>query len=74
MLSYILLDVERKSQEDIKEKLLRFKFTVDRVNKTNGKYNIIARIITDNKSSLNNFISEQLNPLEEINKIETIIV
>ena len=74
MMSYLLLDVEKKSQGDIKKKLLRYEVTIDKVRKVRGKSRIIARVITDNRSCLKDFITEQIHPIMGVKEIETIII
>jgi DNA-binding Lrp family transcriptional regulator len=74
VLSYILLSVDRDMKQAVKSQLAKYEFTVDTVKEIDGKYNIIARVITDNNSRLQAFISERIDPLGGITKIETIKV
>ena len=74
MLSYLLLSVNGEVENQIREELSRFEFTVDSVNEGKGKYNIIARLVTNDQECLRNFISEQIDPLNGINEIKTIII
>lgn len=74
MMSYLLLDVENKSQGNIKKELLKYEITINQVRKVRGKSRIIARVITDNRSSLKDFITEHIYPMAGIKEIETIII
>jgi hypothetical protein len=74
MLSYLLLEVDSSLKDSVKDNLSKFEFTIDRVNTSAGRYNIVARVITDNQNRLSEFISEHLNPIKGINNIDVIIV
>jgi len=74
MLSYLLLTVERKMQEEIKDKLLGYEFTVDRINRGKGRYNLIARVVTNDEECLQSFISEQVDSMSGIKEVKSIII
>jgi hypothetical protein len=74
MLSYLLLSVEGKMKDIVKKELQRFEVTVNDVKEGKGKFNIIAKVVTDNNVRLNAFILEQLNKLNGIIQIEKIVI
>ncbi len=74
MLSYLLLSVEKVMQKNIKDKLKTFEFTIEKVEERRGKYNIVARVVTDNQSCLQEFVDEHVGPLSGIKRMETITI
>ena len=71
MLSYVFLDVDNIFKDDIKKELKSFDFTVDEVKEISGKYNILARVVTDNRFRLHKFIYDNIHNLTGVKKIKT---
>ena len=74
MKSYLLLEVNPVFKEDVKRELQKFDFTIDKINDVGGSYNVIARVVTDNKTTLNNFIHGELDSMLGVKKINTISI
>lgn len=74
MQSYLLLAVDKMSKEEVKKYLESFEYTVEAIGEVNGRFNIIARINTDNEAKLRNFISDHVDALDAVQDIRTIII
>ena len=71
MQSYLLINTETPWKKDIKKELSQFEFTVDKVEDIKRSADLLAKVIVDNPTALDNFILQQL---EKISGIKRVIV
>ncbi|MCE2506744.1 MAG: Lrp/AsnC ligand binding domain-containing protein [Nitrosopumilaceae archaeon] len=70
--AFVLITCEPGKEPSILERLRQMKNVVD-VQGTYGVYDIVARIESDEKSQLDNIISDQIRKLDDVNSTLTLI-
>ena len=70
--AFVLINCEPGKEPSIIQKLYEIKNITD-VQGTYGIYDIVARIESDNKSQLENIISDQIRKLDNVNSTLTLI-
>lgn len=73
-LSYLLISAEHGFEKNVGEELLKYEGVVYNIRALNDdEYNLMAKVVTDTKSSLKRFIVEQIKSIPHIDDMRALI-